>query len=354
MPGTVIVLGAGATKSCGGPLTREILPWMLQNKNDPATQARLLHLEHFLVENFHLNPGASPEDYPGLPLLMSLLDLTMERRQPFLKNWDLNKVTEIRAAVEMGIFDLLERKLAQGQTTNHFGLLQKLYPTPVEPCVISLNYDLTVDTSMMFLSEIGSSEGKLPDYCCDIQTDFYKNETARYGKLLKLHGSLNWLYCKACHRLEIGISESRKYLKIMNRLVGTPGTEGLEATYMRQGNPCQTCGSELRPLLIAPTQLKNYRNPHLTQVWYEAERVLRGCQKVIFVGYSMPDDDLEVVYLFKRSLAHLGPQDFTVVESDAALRPLQIHEVGRRYRALFGDVNWHPEGIDPWLLSLPA
>ena len=33
MPGTVIIW-EGATKSCGGPLTRGILPWMLQNKND--------------------------------------------------------------------------------------------------------------------------------------------------------------------------------------------------------------------------------------------------------------------------------------------------------------------------------
>ncbi len=68
--------------------------------------------------------------------------------------------------------------------------------------------------------------------------------------------------------------------------------------------------------MIAPTHFKDYRNPHLAQVWYEAERVLREANKVIFIGYSLPDDDVEVVYLLKRSLAHLEPECITVVEFD--------------------------------------
>lgn len=31
MPGEIVVLGAGATKACGGPLTNEILPWAFRN-----------------------------------------------------------------------------------------------------------------------------------------------------------------------------------------------------------------------------------------------------------------------------------------------------------------------------------
>ena len=104
--------------------------------------------------------------------------------------------------------------------------------------------------------------------------------------------------------------------------------------------------------MIAPTHLKDYRNPHLAQVWYEAERVLRESQRVIFIGYSMPDDDLEVVYLFKRGLAHLEPRQITVVDYDPKNLPLHSNEVGRRYRALFGDINWHPEGLDNWLNAL--
>jgi len=61
--------------------------------------------------------------------------------------------------------------------------------------------------------------------------------------------------------------------------------------------------------------LKDYRNPHLSSVWFEAQRVLRQADRLTFVGYSMPDDDVEVVYLVKRGLAHIqSPKLITVVE----------------------------------------
>ena len=63
---------------------------------------------------------------------------------------------------------------------------------------------------MMFCSEQREDyEGRFPNYCCDIRTDFYRTEPRRFGTLLKLHGSLNWMYCKTCHRLEIGASDSQ-------------------------------------------------------------------------------------------------------------------------------------------------
>jgi hypothetical protein len=165
---------------------------------------------------------------------------------------------------------------------------------------------------------------------------------------LKLHGSLNWLHCKTCHRLEIGASESRRFVKVLSRLVGPT----LEQTYTPGGSLCQVCQTKLRPLLIAPTHLKDYRNPHLAQVWCEAERVLRESNHVIFIGYSLPDDDVEVVYLLTRSMAHLLPQQITVVEYDPSKPLLSAHAVGRRYRTLFGDgIDWHPEGLDLWLQS---
>jgi hypothetical protein len=42
---------------------------------------------------------------------------------------------------------------------------------------------------------------------------------------------------------------------------------------------------------------------------------MRQAKRVIFVGYGMPDDDVEVVYLVKRSLTHItNPKEITVVE----------------------------------------
>lgn len=304
------------------------------------------------LEVFRLQRGAPKEDYPGLPLFMSLLDMALDRHQSFHRQWDVNRISEIRQAMEPRYFRTAGTQALSGTNQQPLYPLQKFYPFPEEPCVISLNYDLIIDTALMFYSEQRDDhEGRFPNYCCDIRTEFYRNEPRRFGSLLKLHGSLNWLHCKTCHRLEIGASESKRFLKVLNRLLGSSAQTTLETSCMWQGNPCQICGSEMRPLLIAPTQLKDYRNPHLMQVCYEAERVLRESRRVIFIGYSLPDDDLEVIYLFKRGLAHLLPKQITVVEYDLTNPTLNAHEVGRRYRALFGDVDWHPEGLDSWLIQ---
>jgi hypothetical protein len=70
---------------------------------------------------------------------------------------------------------------------------------------------------------------------------------------------------------------------------------------------------------------------------------------VVFVGYSLPDDDVEVVYLLKRSLARPNPPQITVVEYDKnnPNLPVTKHAAGRRYRTLFGDqIDWHACGLD--------
>lgn len=352
MPGTVTFLGAGATKACGGLITNEILPAILANPPAVDPAGRLPKLSQFLQEQFHVLPGSTPESYPGLPMLMSLLDTALERRQDFHPDWNSNSILEIREAIELGIFEVLEEKLYKAQTNNHWDLINRIYPAPSQPCVVSTNYDLIMDTAMMFLSESRTPEGGLPVYHCDIASDFYRNEPAHFGVLLKLHGSLNWLYCSTCGRLEIGASESRKYLKVLQRLVGELS---LEQSYRTESSQCPTCRSKLRPLLVAPTHLKNYRNPHLAQVWHEAEHVMREASRVVFVGYSLPEDDVEVIYLLKRSLGHLQAQQITVVEYDQTNPPVQAHPVGRRYRTLFGDgIDWHPEGLNAWLPKAAA
>jgi hypothetical protein len=107
--------------------------------------------------------------------------------------------------------------------------------------------------------------------------------------------------------------------------------------------------------LITPTYRKDYRNPHVARIWYEAERALQRANRVIFVGYSLPDDDVEVIHLLKRGLGTLSPQplpaeQITVVEKDDQHRPLQLHPVGQRYRALFGDgIDFRTEGFGSWL-----
>jgi hypothetical protein len=354
MSETIVFLGAGATKACFGPLTNEILPKVYAAAKSATSDPH--RLAEFLEKQFHIKIDSSPDSFPGLPLLLSLMDTAIDRRQAFCDGWDASAISGLRQRIESGIYDLLETQLMKAPTNNHWMLFDQLYPIGQEPCVISTNYDLIADTALMYLSEsrptsAGVVEGRLPDYRCRISTPFYKNEPARFGTLLKLHGSLNWLYCSTCSRLELGKSQARPFIKVLNRMIG----QDLQKAFTADGDPCPTCKARLRPLLIAPSHLKYYRNPHLSQVWYEAECMLREAKHVIFIGYSLPEDDVEVIYLLKRSLTRAAPPKITVVEYDIDPKiPIGGSPAGRRYRTIFGDaVHWHPCGLDVWLQTSP-
>jgi hypothetical protein len=344
----VLVLGAGATKACHGPLTNDILLEADKAAQNIEREDYLSLMDSFLQDVFHLPPRQYrvKTSYPSLPLLMSLIDAAIDRGQPLGLNYDAQKLRAVRAAIEYAIFAVLEYKLRSGIPDFHKQAIDRLFPQPSEPRVISLNYDIIADNTL-----VDRSEAAFPDYGCDIQTETYRRYN-KLGKLLKLHGSLNWLYCPNCHRLDVSVSRSGlRFSKALLELFISEGSEAndLDHRYSCHGSPCKSCGTFVRPVMITPTQKKDYRNPHIAQVWYKAEEMLRSASSVVFVGYSMPGDDVEVVYLLKRGLEHLPANQITVVEFDDKNRSVEEHEVGQRYQSIFGPgIKWLTCGFEGW------
>jgi hypothetical protein len=360
----VVVFGAGATKACDGPLTAEILPQAMQLRNELERDGQLAEVEIFLREHFHLPPAPLPGDYPDLPLLLSLIDTARERGESFGSHWETDRLDRLRESLEYAMFALLEYQLRDVPHRNPYRvLLESLFERPpASLTVVSLNYDIIVDNVLS--SVVERATGMLPDYACDIATTQYRGTELLPlpdGKslrltLLKLHGSLNWMHCPNCHRLELGIADSgRRTVKALDMLWQSRQALRLAESYSRQGRMCEDCGARLRALLITPTGQKDYRNPHIARIWYTADRALRRAARVAFVGYSLPPDDVEVAYLFKRGLSHLDSTCITVVESTDRRVALSEHHVGRRYRNLFGDrIDWHPEGFGSWAASIAS
>jgi hypothetical protein len=350
--GTVLFLGAGATKAVQGPMTDEILPAMYAAKArisavDP--EGRVGQVVGFLERAFNVRQDLDKAHYPSLPLVMSLLDTALNRGED-LGEWDVNTLKALRMGLELGIFDVLEDVLRKFPTNSHYHLVEELFPVGANPQVITTNYDLVLDSALMNLSLQRQAPGGLPDYHCALANLAVEPPPRKYGSVLKLHGSLNWLFCRTCQRLELGATESTRFLTIFSQIAGN-----LKEAFTPDGAQCSVCGRQLLPLLVAPSHLKDYRNPHLSLVWYEAQRMLRQATKVVFIGYSLPDDDVEVVYLLKRSLAHIqSSSDITVVEYCSENQAIQLmdHPVGRRYHTLFGDVKWYAGGLDAWLATI--
>jgi len=375
----VIILGAGATKACGGPLTEEILPAALNG--EMADDNRVTRVEdreelldlasQFLRDCFNVPVDGrtiKKEYCPSLPMVLSMLHRSATSGLP-LGNWEGDRLVKAKRAIEYAMFAVIEaalRRIPSGREY-HRKLLQPLYRRGVEPSVVSLNYDVIVDNAMFALAD-RHQRGHPPDYRVDIRTNVYKQYRRRgvFGKLLKIHGSLNWLYCEKCKRLDLFASQglkgrsSHSGLRTAKALNELYDSVPFDDAYSCRGTPCRKrgCKGFVTPILITPTYVKHYENPHVDRVWKEAERAMKQADRALIIGYSLPTDDVEVAMLFKRGLDHLPRNRITIVEyvhgdcdKDPGKRAaLHKHPTGQRFRSLFGQgLDWHTTGFQGWL-----
>jgi SIR2-like domain len=93
-------------------------------------------------------------------------------------------------------------------------------------------------------------------------------------KLLKLHGSLSWRYCQRCQRL------------VIDPLHHVAGERQERATCL--------CTCRFSELIVTPGFVREYRNVHLLNIWGEALLSMAQASEWIFVGYSLPADDVGI------------------------------------------------------------
>lgn len=330
--GTVLFAGAGATAACGGPVTAALLPiglrgladGLLGEEGDPAL------IKAFFLDVFHLREPwleLKDEQFQAITTVLSLIDLAIERGQP-LNDWGPDKLRSIRRELDRLIFKVLEQELRHLPPDSGIchDLINRLWARRADVCIITTNFDIIFDNALLAMSPRKPDERlKLPRY--GFASGALRNPEFGGGTLLKLHGSLNWAYCPNCHSMATARMPSSGFAAKEY----PPGI--LEYPWMIKQfdafRPCRSCHWQPEPVLVSPTYLKNYNNPHLASIWHKAELALRSAKRVVFCGYSLPDDDLEVLYLLKRSLWGVAPSDITVIghRNDHA-------QVLRRFRAL--------------------
>ncbi len=362
----VFVFGAGATAACGGPQTDQLLPVALKglasatssgkqssNEVEKNLTEKISELARFLRESFHVDVderGNVGEDavFPSVPLLLSFINTAIDRSQP-IGPWTPQRLASLKIAAQASFLIAIVNYVTFKESTNPYARLLKPFydaSSEISPVVITLNYDSIADKAMLTLGS--KEELRVPDYGCDLFIPSAP-DAKRYGRLLKLHGSLNWLHCRRCSRLSLHMSGIKKTEDFWDSLFDAFSDLEVFAGFL-DNTECSRCKGALSPLIITPSVLKDYRNPHVSRVWYEAEQELRQADRVIFVGYSLPWDDVEVIYLIKQSLEQLPPKRITVVEYSKTPVSIQEHAAGKRYVSLFGDkINWSSLGFDGWL-----
>ncbi|MDO9391652.1 MAG: SIR2 family protein [bacterium] len=290
-----IFLGAGASAAEGAPLQNKVFYeyFNMLRRHGGVHKIMEKELHTFFLKMFDINVIKSDLDkvvFPTFEEALGILDLA-ERKRETLKNFDLeniannsNRIRFIRQYLILLMAKVLHDKLRSSNGL-HKRLVDKLKKSGQlkNTVFISTNYDILIDNALTSL---------YPQFMIDYGVDFvnfnhdgdWKRPTRNSVDLLKLHGSLNWLYCPTCNTLELTPKE-KGVIRLLTDL---------------SHSKCNYCGSVIVPIIIPPTFYKDMSNIFLSILWHKAELAMRDVEHIVFCGYSFPDADMHIKYLLKR------------------------------------------------------
>lgn len=331
---TVIFLGAGASAADGAPVQSHLLANHFdQIRNEPVARSADRELVTFFATMFGLDldvPGWKAEHFPTFEEALGLIDLAIARRESF-RDWSLPNVAsnsgrlyQVREHLILAMARVIGRQLGSA-TGRHRELVENLHREGLltDAVFITTNYDLLADNALY--EPHGPWNGSTMDYGVAFRNG---SDLVRAGgpvqTLLKIHGSMNWLYCPSCAAVDVTPSE-----KGVLRLVDAPG----EAC-------CSSCDTLRHPVIVPPTYYKDMTNVFLATTWNRAEQLLRAASHIVFCGYSLPDADMHVKYLLKRAQvggrADWSRQRYTVLNDHPAKGDAERRDEEHRYRRFLG------------------
>lgn len=358
---TVLFLGAGASAAFGYPITSAILPRIrakLEDRslfpvasNPKRERARMQRLRDHLTALF---PTVFEEsiELPLITDLLSLIDLMLNTEEILLPKVSAAAMQDLRTLLEHAILEVIE---AEYRRPENFPVLERLAdwmlngPTdagaPVT--VVSTNYDTLVD-GLLFERIIQSPDLEIP-VAVDMGFAWREHATGRFlqalhpppaepvVRLLKLHGSLNWLKCPLCGFVYINTA-------------GSIHQQAFREDTIDYNNTCLCGHGPVRTVIVAPSMVRSIRDPDLLTIWRSALEALRTADEWIIAGYSLPPEDITIRSILLRALHGRGkakPPRIRVVQRspDPALEG--------RYRLLLSDCSFEYDGFEGFVKSLP-
>ena len=258
----VFILGAGFSKYAGAPLISEFFKSardIYANNGEALENYEKDYFKTVLDYYKNLSPSRIKINFniDNIENFFSILDmnLTYARESTHIK-----ELTETRNALIYVILKTLDYYIDNQRISDYWGFIRNIFDRYNDYSFITFNYDLILERAFEMSS-------RKYDYCLDIN---YKPDLF-VAKLLKLHGSANWIMCENCKKIK-----ELKY-KALNDL------------YNRK---CPNCENFESPLLIPPTWNKRIVSEGLKNVWFNAFNELNEATYIVIIGYSLPDTDL--------------------------------------------------------------
>lgn len=187
--------------------------------------------------------------------------------------------------------------------------------------ILTLNYDLIADRALFNL-EKDDKNGKVPQdsrmgklqpllselrISADSPPSLIPREQET-GFYIKLHGSLDWLYCPTA-----GCRNNTNLFAI--EISGFPE--------QKAGNPCRFCGAAVKSFIIPPVATKRLEDRgRMAFLWNLALRELTQADCITLIGFSLAPSDFELRWLLRQSveLREGRPLTINIVNKNGAHR----------------------------------
>jgi hypothetical protein len=367
---TVYVLGAGFSKPAGGPSQVEVMERVWRLKGPPAALLRKKKLETFLLDSLNVDWKKVTLEDIYTPIDRCLADGIALRNAT---EADLMEIRDdlgylISRAIQGSFDDASPDSLRDVRTfARHLvktaairadkaaGVESSRDAKAYDPVsVISLNWDILLDNAIN--DELRRKHPTIQsdydpfgvlDYCCYISSIDENDRRVRSGlwslgcrgyniKMLKLHGSMNWLQCPNCQRLFVGF-----YEKHVVRNYEHP----------QMCRHCKRHGHDIkwRGAMVMPTFLKDLSNFQIKLIWQNASIELMEARKIVFVGYSLPSADFEFRQMLSRMVHKSAKIEVYLWEAAPTFA-----EETKRFKDFFSrhDVQVSGKGVEEFVANL--
>lgn len=333
----IYFLGAGATKAIAQsvPLNDEILETALLDSGYDEISEEIEEVKTFLKKVFH----DKKNNIPRLEDILSFIDFNLREKVITIKNYNYDDFIKIRNNFVRLISVVLKNNLENLDSSATENFVNKINESD---SIISTNYDIVIDNALLFRKNNTNYGVKIRQSISPVEFGNGKiRASSLHGmplnmgsiRLLKLHGSLNWLYCPKCDELDI-----------------TPTKKGA-AEYLNKEYEllCLNtyCTSHYEPLIVTPTKFKIYENRILNEIWEISRYCISKADEIVFIGYSLPEADTEIrcLILIGLNMAEKKPK-ITFVDKVGESNDVD------NYKSLFGKVKYMPVGFIKYIKEM--
>lgn len=333
----VVVFGAGASRDYF-PTGNELLPELLSTCDE---------LRELVERVFLANTDTPDKLRPTLSEVLGVIDIACEREEYLGRNFSVEKLRKIRTEVLDHLCQVfVDRSQNLKDDTNDYHILVANLLRMVSNGImsqvdfISLNYDNLLERA---LEEVAGK--KSIDYCIEIRDLGKPRESMQLTggqqiaskekiRVVKFHGSIDWMYCPNCHGL-YHVETLRGLSRVQPK--------------------CPDDETKLKWFLYPPKREK-HPAPEPDYGWMRlhsfADKLLREADKVIFVGYSLSEDDAYFRFRLKKHLHREDkPADIVVVDAPRGDKK-GLTSTEKNYWHFFGPVDYRAVGFKSFVQEL--